>query len=56
MPDEVQIFITSARTCPERERRVSGLDEKDFDLTKTKIWIDGAPRPIGRSPSKIPSR
>ena len=41
MPDEVQIFITRA-DLP-RADVAFGLDEKDFDLTKTKIWIDGAP-------------
>ncbi len=25
-----------------------GLDEKDFDLSKTEIWIDGAPAPRGK--------
>jgi hypothetical protein len=41
MPDEVQILITRA-DLP-RADVAFGLDEKDFDLTKTKIWIDGAP-------------
>jgi hypothetical protein len=41
MPDEVQILITRA-DLPRADVEF-GLDEKDFDLTKTKIWIDGAP-------------
>ncbi len=45
MPDEVQILITRA-DLPSADIEF-GLDEKDFDLTKTKIWIDGAPVPRG---------
>ena len=41
MPDEIQILITRA-DLPVADIAF-GLDEKDFDLTKTKIWIDGAP-------------
>jgi hypothetical protein len=41
MPGEVQILI--ARADLPIADIAFGLDEKDFDLTKTKIWIDGAP-------------
>jgi hypothetical protein len=41
MPREVQILITRA-DLPKADDEF-GLDEKDFDLTKAKIWIDGAP-------------
>jgi hypothetical protein len=41
MSDEVQILITRA-DLP-RADVAFGLDEKDFDLTKTRIWIEGAP-------------
>jgi hypothetical protein len=41
MPDEVQIIITRANLP--RADVAFGLDEWDFDLTKTDIWIDGAP-------------
>jgi len=47
MPDEVQILITRA-DLPRADVEF-GLDEKDFDLTKTKIWIDGAPVTRGES-------
>jgi hypothetical protein len=40
MPDEVQILITRA-DLP-RADLAFGLDEKDFDLTKAEVWIDGA--------------
>jgi hypothetical protein len=41
MPGEVQILIARA-DLPVADIAF-GLDEKDFDLTKTKIWIDGTP-------------
>ena len=41
MPGEIQILIARA-DLPVADIAF-GLDEKDFDLTKTKIWIDGAP-------------
>jgi hypothetical protein len=41
MPDEVQVVITRA-DLPKADLAF-GLDQKDFDLTKTKIWIEGAP-------------
>jgi hypothetical protein len=40
MPDEVQILITRA-DLP-RADLAFGLDEKDFDLTKAEVWIDGS--------------